>query len=172
MLNDNLEQQLMLLYDYWFTQFDFPDNDGNPYQTSGGKMVWNDTLKRNIPEHWKVQSVISNCLSSIIKRPECGIDMVKHLIDGDYNKNVLENAEIAIKYEGYIARYLNEIRDIEKYEKMRIPEDFDYSTLKSVKIDAINKLKQYKPYNIAQALRVPEIDMSVVQVLILTLTKK
>ena len=66
-INDNLEQQLMLLYDYWFTQLDFPDNDGNPYQTSGGKMVWNDTLKRNIPENWKVQSVISNCLSSIIK---------------------------------------------------------------------------------------------------------
>ena len=66
-INDNLEQQLMLLYDYWFTQFDFPDNDGNPYQTSGGKMVWNDTLKRNIPENWKVQSVISNSLSSIIK---------------------------------------------------------------------------------------------------------
>ena len=66
-INDNLEQQLMLLYDYWFTQFDFPDNDGNPYQTSSGKMVWNDTLKRNIPENWKVQSVISNCLSSIIK---------------------------------------------------------------------------------------------------------
>ena len=66
-VNDNLEQQLMLLYDYWFTQFDFPDNDGNPYQTSGGKMVWNDNLKRNIPENWKVQSVISNCLSSIIK---------------------------------------------------------------------------------------------------------
>ena len=66
-INDNLEQQLMLLYDYWFTQFDFPDNDGNPYQTSGGKMVWNEQLKRNIPENWKVQSVISNCLSSIIK---------------------------------------------------------------------------------------------------------
>ena len=66
-INDNLEQQLMFLYDYWFTQFDFPDKDGNPYQTSGGKMVWNDTLKRNIPENWKVQSVISNCLSSIIK---------------------------------------------------------------------------------------------------------
>ena len=63
----------MLLYDYWFTQFDFPDNDGNPYQTSGGKMVWNDTLKRNIPENWKVQSVISNCLSSIIKPDDVSI---------------------------------------------------------------------------------------------------
>lgn len=53
-INDNLEQQLMLLYDYWFTQFDFPDNDGNPYQTSGGKMLWNEQLKRNIPENWVV----------------------------------------------------------------------------------------------------------------------
>ena len=66
-INGNLEQQLMLLYDYWFIQFDFPDNNGNPYQISGGKMVWNDTLRRNIPENWKVQSVISNCLSSVIK---------------------------------------------------------------------------------------------------------
>ena len=56
-----------MVNDYWFIQFDFPDNNGNPYQISGGKMVWNDTLRRNIPENWKVQSVISNCLSSVIK---------------------------------------------------------------------------------------------------------
>lgn len=66
-INDNLEQQLKLVYDYWFTQFDFPDKQGNPYQSSGGKMIWNDTLKRNIPENWTVQSVISNRLSSVIK---------------------------------------------------------------------------------------------------------
>ena len=114
----------------------------------------------------------SMTLSSIIKRPECGIDMLVSLIDDDYNKDVLNNAEIAIKYEGYIARYLNEIKDIEKYESMLIPEDFDYSSLKSVKIDAINKLKQYKPYNISQALRIPEVDKSVVHILILALTNK
>ena len=114
----------------------------------------------------------SMTLSSIIKRPECGIDMLVSLIDDDYNKDVLNNAEIYIKYEGYIARYLNEIKDIEKYENMLIPEDFDYSSLKSVKIDAINKLKQYKPYNISQALRIPEVDKSVVHILILALTNK
>ena len=114
----------------------------------------------------------SMTLSSIIKRPECGIDMLVSLIDDNYNKDVLNNAEIAIKYEGYIARYLNEIKDIEKYENMLIPEDFDYSSLKSVKIDAINKLKQYKPYNISQALRIPEVDKSVVHILILALTNK
>ncbi|PCG20668.1 tRNA uridine-5-carboxymethylaminomethyl(34) synthesis enzyme MnmG [Brachyspira sp. G79] len=114
----------------------------------------------------------SMTLSSIIKRPECGIDMLVSLIDDNYNKDVLNNAEIYIKYEGYIARYLNEIKDIEKYENMLIPEDFDYSSLKSVKIDAINKLKQYKPYNISQALRIPEVDKSVVHILILALTNK
>lgn len=53
-INDNLEQQAKLIYDYWFTQFDFPDENGKPYFSSGGKMVWNEQLKRNIPENWAV----------------------------------------------------------------------------------------------------------------------
>ena len=40
------------LYDYWFVQFDFPDENGRPYKSSGGKMVWNEKLKREIPEYW------------------------------------------------------------------------------------------------------------------------
>lgn len=51
-INDNLEQQAKLLYDYWFTQFDFPDENGEPYRSSGGKMVWNEQLKRTIPDGW------------------------------------------------------------------------------------------------------------------------
>ena len=53
-INDNLEQQAKLIYDYWFTQFDFPDENGKPYCSSGGKMVWNEQLKRNIPKNWNV----------------------------------------------------------------------------------------------------------------------
>ena len=45
------------LYDYWFLQFDFPDENGMPYKSSGGKMVWNEKLKREIPEGWKVGKV-------------------------------------------------------------------------------------------------------------------
>ena len=56
-INDNLEQQAKLLYDYWFAQFDFPDENGKPYRTSGGKMVWNEQLKRDIPEGWEVKSL-------------------------------------------------------------------------------------------------------------------
>ena len=51
-LNDNLEAMAKQLYDYWFVQFDFPNEDGKPYKSSGGKMIWNDKLKRQIPEGW------------------------------------------------------------------------------------------------------------------------
>ena len=53
-INDNLEAMAKQLYDYWFVQFDFPNEEGNPYKSSGGKMVWNDKLKREIPEGWEV----------------------------------------------------------------------------------------------------------------------
>lgn len=51
-INHNLEAMAKQLYDYWFVQFDFPDKNGKPYKSSGGKMVWNEKLKREIPEGW------------------------------------------------------------------------------------------------------------------------
>ena len=52
-INAELESMAKTIYDYWFTQFDFPDENGKPYKSSGGKMVWNEELKREIPEGWK-----------------------------------------------------------------------------------------------------------------------
>lgn len=52
-INAELEAMAKMLYDYWFVQFDFPDVNGKPYKTSGGKMVWNEELKREIPEGWE-----------------------------------------------------------------------------------------------------------------------
>lgn len=51
-INTELETMAKTLYDYWFVQFDFPDANGKPYKASGGKMVYNDTLKREIPDGW------------------------------------------------------------------------------------------------------------------------
>ncbi|NUM47472.1 MAG: restriction endonuclease subunit S [Anaerolineales bacterium] len=51
-INAELEAMAKTLYDYWFVQFDFPDEEGKPYKSSGGKMVWNEALKREIPEGW------------------------------------------------------------------------------------------------------------------------
>lgn len=63
-INDNLEQQAKLLYDYWFTQFDFPDESGKPYRSSGGKMVWNEQLKIEIPFSW-VCSKMENAIEAV-----------------------------------------------------------------------------------------------------------
>lgn len=54
-INAELEAMAKTLYDYWFIQFDFPDNEGKPYKSSGGTMIWNEELKREIPEGWEVK---------------------------------------------------------------------------------------------------------------------
>lgn len=56
-INTELEAMAKTLYDHWFVQFDFPDTNGKPYKTSGGKMVYNATLKREIPAGWTVQTL-------------------------------------------------------------------------------------------------------------------
>ena len=56
-INDNLEAMAKQLYDYWFVQFDFPNEEGKPYKSSGGAMVWNDKLKREIPQGWFVEKM-------------------------------------------------------------------------------------------------------------------
>lgn len=102
-INDNLEQQAKLLYDYWFTQFDFPDENGKPYRSSGGKMVWNDTLKRNIPDGWQVESIISNSLSSVIKPGVEAFDTKLYLATADVKGTSLSTGSL-IDYEGRESR--------------------------------------------------------------------
>ena len=65
-INQELEAMDKTLYDYWFVQFDFPDQNGKPYKSSGGKMVYNPELKREIPEGWGVESV-GNLLDKVTK---------------------------------------------------------------------------------------------------------
>ena len=93
-INDNLEQQAKLLYDYWFIQFDFPDENGKPYHTSGGKMVWNELLKRDIPVDFRaipfleVASWESNSQppkNEFIYEPKEGY--VRFIQNRDYNSN-------------------------------------------------------------------------------------
>ena len=57
-INHYLEAMAKQLYDYWFVQFDFPDENGKPYKSSGGKMVWNEKLKREIPQGWSHGSLL------------------------------------------------------------------------------------------------------------------
>ena len=72
-VNRNLEAMARQLYDYWFVQFDFPDENGRPYKSSGGKMVWNEKLRREIPEGWIISTIgniASLNISSLSKKDD------------------------------------------------------------------------------------------------------
>ena len=93
-VNDNLQQQAALLYDYWFAQSNFPDVNGNPYRSSGGKMRWNEHLKREIPATWNVLPLLevisweSNSQppkSEFIYEPQEGY--VRFIQNRDYDSN-------------------------------------------------------------------------------------
>ncbi len=66
--NEKLEALAKIIYDYWFLQFEFPNEEGRPYKSSGGKMVYNEQLKREIPEGWEVKTLKNSRLFSIIKQ--------------------------------------------------------------------------------------------------------
>ena len=79
-INDNLEAMAKQLYDYWFVQFDFPNEEGKPYKSSGGAMVWNEKLKREIPKGW------SDCvLGDYIGRITNGLNPRKNFVLGSGN---------------------------------------------------------------------------------------
>ena len=79
-INDNLEAMAMQLYDYWFVQFDFPNEEGKPYKSSGGAMMWNEKLKREIPQGW------SDCvLGDYIGRITNGLNPRKNFVLGSGN---------------------------------------------------------------------------------------
>lgn len=82
-INDNLQQQIKLLYDYWFTQFDFPDENGKPYKSSNGRLLYNDKVSHQIPEAWTVCNLIENPLTSIIKPGVDVFDTKKYLATAD-----------------------------------------------------------------------------------------
>lgn len=79
-ISEELELMAKTLYDYWFLQFEFPNKEGKPYKTSGGKMVWNDEFKREIPEGWEVNK-ISECLTHI----NTGLNPRDHFVLNDGN---------------------------------------------------------------------------------------
>lgn len=100
-INRNLEELAKQIYDYWFVQFDFPNEEGKPYKSSGGKMVFNPILKKEIPDNWDVKSINDFCSSyrgvsydksDLLDGPENGVLVLRgNNIDGNtlvYDDNV------------------------------------------------------------------------------------
>ena len=112
-ISSQLESLAKTIYDYWFLQFDFPDENGNPYRSSGGKMVWNDGLKREIPEGWEVVNLF-DCADVLYGYPlrtemfnakQNGLPVVRI-------RDILNNSISAYTSESIPNKYLTECGDL------------------------------------------------------------
>ena len=84
-INAEFEAMAKTIYDYWFVQFDFPDKNGKPYKSSGGKMVWNKEIKREIPANWKVVKMSEWINNDNDKNGDWG----KETPEGNFTKKVI-----------------------------------------------------------------------------------
>ena len=125
-ISSELESMAKTLYDYWFLQFEFPNEEGKPYKSSGGKMVWNDELKREIPDGWKVDNLMESSLCEDIKS---GVDYFEtnkiylptaningeEITDGDYitfnNRESRANMQ-PVKNSVWFAKMKNSIKHL------------------------------------------------------------
>ncbi len=92
-INDNLEAMARQIYDYWFVQFDFPDEEGKPYKSSGGAMVWNERLKRNIPIGWRCCSVKYLCEINKKTISKGEYSQIEYLDTGSITQGNISNTE-------------------------------------------------------------------------------
>ena len=107
-----IESLAKTIYDYWFLQFEFPNEDGKPYKSSGGKMVWNDELKREIPEGWKVEPLFQCMdvtygypLSTNFFNQEEGTPVIRI-------RDILDNSTSAYTTEKIPDKYISESKDL------------------------------------------------------------
>ena len=94
LINDNLEAMAKQLYDYWFVQFDFPNEEGKPYKSSGGAMVWNERLKREIPIGWTCCSIKEMCDINKKTMNKDEHKQIEYLDTGSITQGHISNTEI------------------------------------------------------------------------------
>ena len=110
-------------------------------------------------------------LFDLLKRPEIEYKDIERYIDEKFDDEVVEQVEIYIKYEGYIAKEEKEVEKMLEYEKIKIPDNLDYNNVTNMAKEAIQKLNEIKPVNVAQALRVSGVNPSDITMLLLYLKR-
>lgn len=113
-----------------------------------------------------------NTLYNLLKRPEVKIEYLVSYLNKEYSKEVLEIVEIAIKYEGYIAKTKREVEKLLKLEDKKIPKDIDYNKVKNIASEARQKLELVRPETIAQATRISGVNPADISILSVYLKKE
>ena len=128
----------------------------------------NSKVQELLEQYGSVPLNTGTSLSELIRRPELCYEMLAP-IDPDRVElpaEVIEQININIKYDGYIKRQIKQVEHFKKLEKKRIPEDFDYDDVGSLRLEARQKLKLYKPISIGQASRISGVSPADISVLL------
>ena len=142
----------------------------------------------NVGNTDNVQALLKNCKSAplasgasfaeLIRRPELSYRMLEEIDEKrsrfpeELSDEVIDQVEISIKYEGYISRQKKQVEQFKKLENKKIPEDIDYDKVKSLRIEAVQKLKEYSPVSIGQASRISGVSPADISVLLVYLSGK
>lgn len=126
--------------------------------------------EKSIPLSDKLQQILTDAgtaplergckMLELLKRPQITYKLLEEVDDDrpDLPKEIFEQVEIGIKYEGYIARQEQQIREMRRIEAKKIPADIDYSSLKGLRLEAVEKLSKIRPENLGQAGRISGVN--------------
>ena len=132
----------------------------------------NEETKKLLTSLYIEIPTFSTSLYMFLKRPEINMEIMNQLIPLDYAKEILEEVEIEIKYEGYIAKVYKEAEKSKKLEEKLIPKDIDYDDILNLASEARQKLKDIRPLSIGQATRISGVNPSDIAILTVYLKKK
>jgi len=111
-------------------------------------------------------------IEQLLKRPEINIEFLEKIIEIPFEKEIKEQLEIHLKYEGYINKAYKEAEKLLKLEKKQIPKDIDYNKIKNIASEARQKLNEIKPETIAQAIRISGVNPTDISILSVYLKKE
>lgn len=134
----------------------------------------NKTTQEFLESHNSSTLKTGSNLAEILCRPEINYEMLSELDEKrePLPADVIEQVEIEVKYEGYIKRQVSQVGQYKKMEKKVIPADIDYDDIKSLRLEAVQKLKQFRPINVGQASRISGVSPADVSVLLVYLEHK
>lgn len=140
----------------------------------------------NIGTTEKVQTLLESCgstplssgssLAELIRRPELSYEVLEEIdekrpeLPAELAEEVIQQVDISIKYDGYISRQKKQVEQFKKLENKRIPDHIDYDAVKSLRIEAVQKLKEYRPISIGQASRISGVSPADISVLLVYLS--
>lgn len=137
-----------------------------------------ENVQKLLEEHGSTLLTSGTTLAELIRRPELGYEILKDVdksrpeLPEDLKDEVIEQVDISIKYEGYISRQMRQVQQFKKLENRKIPADLDYDQVSSLRLEAIQKLKEYRPESIGQASRISGVSPADISVLLVYLSSK